>query len=138
MWALSMGRPLTRASHANVPHYNVQLFSSFSAFHRPHILPFDHVYPPGDALKRPPRTAILYASVDSNNFRNLHSHLYRLATSAPPRIEYVLRYVTPKGRDFEKKAILSGYGVVLDLKKTDYLALDDRHLGKEMLIEIHL
>lgn len=46
--------------------------------------------------------------------------------------------MTPKGRDFEKKAILSGYGVVLDLKKTDYLALDDRHLGKEMLIEIHL
>lgn len=99
------------------------------AFPRPHILPFDHVYPPGKGLKRPPRTAIFYASVDSANFRDLHSHLYKLAASESPRIEYVLRYVTPKERDSEKKATLSGYGVALDLKKTDYLALDDRNLG---------
>jgi UDP-glucose:glycoprotein glucosyltransferase len=102
----------------------------FSEFPRPHILPFDHVYPPSKALRNPPRTAILYASLDSKNFRDLHSHLYNLATSKSPRIEYILRYVTPKERDFEKKATLSGYGVALDLKKTDYLALDDRHLGK--------
>ena len=44
----------------------------------------------------------------------------------------MLRYVAPTKRDFEKKATLSGYGVALDLKKTDYLALDDRNLGKEM------
>ena len=92
------------------------------------------MYPLGNALQRPPRTAVLYASLDSKNFRSLHSHLYRLATSKSPRIEYVLRYVTPKERDFEKKATLSGYGVALDLKKTDYLALDDRHLGKELLV----
>ncbi|KAF9648458.1 glycosyltransferase family 24 protein [Thelephora ganbajun] len=103
--------------------------TSHTAFPRPHILPFDHVYPPGKALKRPPRTAIFYASVDSKNFRNLHSHLHQLATSKSPRIEYVLRYVTPKERDSEKKATLSGYGIALDLKRTDYLALDDRHLS---------
>jgi UDP-glucose:glycoprotein glucosyltransferase len=40
--------------------------------------------------------------------------------------------VTPTKRDHEKKATLSGYGVALDLKKTDYLALDDRNPGKEM------
>ena len=103
----------------------------FSAFPRPHILPFDHIHPPSKALKRPPRTAIFYASVDSKNFRTLHSHLYKLATLTSPRIEYVLRYVAPADRDSEKKATLSGYGVALDLKKTDYLALDDRHLGEK-------
>jgi len=113
-------------------------FRFFSAFPKPHILPFDHVYPTGKTLKRPPRTAIFYASVDSKNFRSLHSHLYELATSNSPRIEYVLRYLTPKERDLEKKATLSGYGVALDLKKTDYLALDDRHLGKNMSVEIPL
>ena len=109
-----------------------------SAFPRPHILPFDHVYPLGQTLKRPPRTAIFYASVDSTNFRDLHSHLYKLSTSDSPRIEYVLRYVTPKERDSEKKATLSGYGIALDLKKTDYLALDDRHLGKKVSLGMSL
>jgi len=33
-------------------------FRFFSAFPKPHILPFDHVYPSSKALKRPPRTAI--------------------------------------------------------------------------------
>jgi len=41
--------------------------------------------------------------------------------------------VAPAERDYEKKATLSGYGVALDLKKTDYLALDDRHLGEKKL-----
>jgi len=50
-------------------------------------------------------------------------------------MEYVLRYVTPKERDHGKKATLSGYGVALDLKKTDYLALDDRHQGKKTFVE---
>lgn len=45
----------------------------------------------------------------------------------------MLRYVTPEERD-SKNATLSGYGVALDLKKTDYLALDDRHLGKKMFL----
>ena len=44
--------------------------------------------------------------------------------------------MTPKERDSEKKATLSGYGVALDLKKTDYLALDDRHLGTEVSVEM--
>ena len=46
--------------------------------------------------------------------------------------------MTPKERDVEKKATLSGYGVALDLKKTDYLAVDDRHLGKELPVETPL
>ena len=127
-------------SHAYVTHPCIafqrsKCFRLSSAFPRPHILPFDHIYPPSKALKRPPRTAIFYASIGSKNFRDLHSHLYKLATSKSPRIEYVLRYVTPEERDSER-ATLSGYGVALDLKKTDYLALDDRHLGEKTFVDV--
>ena len=52
-----------------------------------------------------------------------------MAKQPQPRLEYVLRY-TPFGGKGEterhKKASLSGYGVALDLKKTDYLVVDDR------------
>jgi UDP-glucose:glycoprotein glucosyltransferase len=128
----------TYATHLCIAFQWSEYYLPFSEFPRPHILPFDHVYPPSKTPTRPPRTAILYASVGSKNFRNIHSHLYKLATSKSPRIEYVLRYVTPERRDSEKKATLSGYGVALDLKKTDYLALDDRHLGKKMSTEMRL
>ncbi|KAG6876468.1 hypothetical protein C0992_012845 [Termitomyces sp. T32_za158] len=43
-----------------------------------------------------------------------------------PHVEYVLRYVPPK-RDQRVRNYLSGYGVALNLKKTDYLAIDDRN-----------
>ncbi|KAJ7485860.1 glycosyltransferase family 24 protein [Mycena latifolia] len=95
-------------------------------FARPKLLPFDHVHPsPARTLSRPPRTAIFYASLGSPNFRELHSYLYALADKSTPSVEYVLRPV-PEGSDASLFS-LSGYGVSLDLKKMDYLALDDRH-----------
>lgn len=39
----------------------------------------------------------------------------------------MLRYVGGKGEGEGRKGYLSGYGVFLDLKKMDYLALDDRN-----------
>lgn len=41
------------------------------------------------------------------------------------QLQYVIRYVPPVN-PAEAKNFLAGYGVALDLKKTDYLALDDR------------
>ncbi|KAF9077351.1 glycosyltransferase family 24 protein [Rhodocollybia butyracea] len=97
--------------------------------HSPKILPFDHIYPPpGSKLDALPRTAILYASITSPNFRELHTYLLRLAKHAEPRVEYVLRHVPPENIDASKRSYLSGYSVALDLKKMDYLALDDRHI----------
>ncbi|KXN87330.1 UDP-glucose:glycoprotein glucosyltransferase [Leucoagaricus sp. SymC.cos] len=93
---------------------------------RPKILTFDHIYPPpSQTLDRPYRTAILYATLDSKNFRELHTYLYAQANKPVPHIEYVLRYVPPQVPR-EAKNYLSSYGVALDLKKTDYLAVDDR------------
>jgi UDP-glucose:glycoprotein glucosyltransferase len=68
---------------------------------------------------------ILYGDVTSTNLRSLHSYIYSLATESPPRLQYIYRHIPP---DIKNAAPvhLSGYGVTLDLKKMDYLALDDR------------
>jgi UDP-glucose:glycoprotein glucosyltransferase len=95
-------------------------------FPKPQVLAFDHIYPPpGHGLSNPPRTAILYASFQSANFRELHSHLLRLSSGPAARVQYIFRPIPPEGSTGEK-TYLSGYGVTLDLKKMDYLALDDR------------
>ncbi|KAF8888622.1 UDP-glucose:glycoprotein glucosyltransferase-domain-containing protein [Infundibulicybe gibba] len=100
------------ATHANA--------SAITAYSRPTILSFDHIYPSlSQNLKTPARTAILYASLTSPNFRELHSHLLSLAAQSEPHMSMCCG---PPSRNY-----LSGYGVVLDLKKMDYLALDDRH-----------
>ncbi|KAL9710152.1 killer toxin resistant protein [Leucoagaricus gongylophorus] len=93
---------------------------------RPKLLTFDHIYPlPSQTLDRPHRTAILYAMLSSKNFRELHTYLYSQAGKAIPNLEYVLRYVPPQ-EPRSSKNYLSGYGVALDLKNMDYLAVDDR------------
>ncbi|TDL22772.1 hypothetical protein BD410DRAFT_769716 [Rickenella mellea] len=94
---------------------------------QPKILTFDHINPPRSRnLQIPPRTAIFYASPTSTNFRDFHTYLLKLSSSPMPRVEYVFRHVPPEGRNVVERSYLSGYGVSLDLKKTDYLALDDR------------
>ncbi|KAH9930812.1 glycosyltransferase family 24 protein [Amylocystis lapponica] len=100
------------------------------SFIRPKLLPFDHVHPSSaEMLEPPPRTAILYTSFDSSNFRELHSYLYAASSSPSPHLEYVLRPIPSVNRDISQLQSLSGYGVALDLKKMDYLALDDRRQG---------
>lgn len=97
---------------------------------RPKLLPFDHIYPPpNQVLERPPHTAILYGSLSAPNFRELHNYLLKLANSSKPLVEYVFRPIRSKGAA-ASQGDLTGYGVTLDLKKMDYLALDDRNQGK--------
>ena len=94
---------------------------------RPKILTFDHIFPPPNSiLDRPPRTAILYGSLTSPNFRELHTHLLQIANKPDAHVEYIFRHIPPTARS-DGRSHLSGYGVALDLKKMDYLALDDRH-----------
>ena len=94
---------------------------------RPKVLTFDHINPPSDrVIEAPPRTAILYASLNSPNFRELHSYLLAMASATQPRLEYIFRHKPASNDVARDKTYLSGYGVTLDLKKTDYLVLDDR------------
>lgn len=103
------------------------MFPINRTFTRPKLLPFDHILPdPSFELEPPPRTAIFYASPTSTNFRDLHSYLYKLSTSPERRVEYIFRHIPSRDQAVRDKSYLSGYGVALDLKKTDYLAVDDR------------
>ncbi|KAJ7130733.1 glycosyltransferase family 24 protein [Mycena crocata] len=104
-------------------------FDASATFVRPKLLTFDHIYPsPARTVDRPPRTAILYASLTSANFRDLHAYLYALADKPAASIEYVFRPI-PDASATADRNFLSGYGVSLDLKKMDYLAVDDRNAG---------
>ncbi|KAI0696066.1 glycosyltransferase family 24 protein [Cytidiella melzeri] len=98
----------------------------------PRLLPFDHVMPAHAlGVERPPRTAILYGSVFSKNFRELHEPLWKASRGPSPHVEYVFRHAPHPSHQESSSALayLSGYGVALDLKKMEYLALDDRILG---------
>ena len=103
------------------------------------MLPFDHVLPdPARLLELPLRIAVLYADLGSANFRELHSYLYAAAHLSDPHLMYVFRPIPPEDRDPAVRTYLSGYGVALDLKKTDYLALDDRAMGMNSSLDFIL
>jgi UDP-glucose:glycoprotein glucosyltransferase len=83
-------------------------------------------YLPGDHVKNtydPKKTnAILYTNLQSDNFLSLHEALGKHAE----KINYILRW---KPTAETGVASLSGFGAYLDLKKVDYLVIDDRLLA---------
>ncbi|KAJ3175024.1 hypothetical protein HDU87_006558 [Geranomyces variabilis] len=85
---------------------------------------FDHVHQLSERNDAP--LAILYADVSSPNFSPLHDTLLRL--SAEDKITYVLRYKPP--RVAGPSLTVSGYGVELALKSTEYKVVDDREVQK--------
>lgn len=120
---------------------------------RPNLYPLDHVSPPGSQGYLP--RVVLYGSPSSPTFQTLFSFLYSLsapkavptgkaksgvglttakdlAAPHPPRVQFVLRWKPSTRRDRKGELIeqpnlvLSGYGAALDIKKSDYLAIDDR------------
>ena len=92
---------------------------------KPRRLPLDHVHRISPSLEEPRYTAIHFADPTASSFHSLHEALLSLE----PKVEYVLRwaYGTTKHGKGELSSHLSGYGVSLDLKKMDYLVLDDRN-----------
>lgn len=83
-------------------------------------LPFDRVLGSG-------RDAILYSDPASPSFGAMHNVLVQKARSG--EVSYRLRYRRASGTDSEPLAI-SGYGVELALKKTDYIVIDDRETAE--------
>ena len=92
---------------------------------KPKRLPVDHVHWMSPSVEEPRYTAIHFANPTSPSFRSLHEALISLE----PKVEYVLRWAqgTTQHGQGDLSSHLSGYGVSLDLKKMDYLALDDRN-----------
>ncbi|KAL1865621.1 killer toxin resistant protein [Paecilomyces lecythidis] len=84
----------------------------------PRALPFDRVL--GDISASP---SILYADITSPLFKEFHLKLSALAREG--QISYRVRYRPPQHAEV-KPLFVSGYGVELALKRTDYIVIDDR------------
>ncbi|XP_068732744.1 UDP-glucose:glycoprotein glucosyltransferase 1-like [Montipora capricornis] len=88
---------------------NVPLLQSFE---------FDHHYPKSENKSV---AVVLYGKIGSRSFRILHQQLEHLAKYE--NVDYVLRHYIQSPSD--RKIRLSGYGVELAVKKTEYKAVDD-------------
>lgn len=82
------------------------------------VLPFDRIF--GDASLSP---AVLYADIASPMFKEFHQSLTALAKEG--QLSYRVRYRPPQ-HWIPRPLFVSGYGVELALKRTDYIVVDDR------------
>lgn len=85
---------------------------------QPEIFDLDHHYPSSENNSL---TVILYGELGTSDFKKFHEVLKGYALSG--EIDYVLRHFV-KDRP-ERKVRLSGYGVELQIKSTEYKAQDD-------------
>jgi hypothetical protein len=114
--------------HLFLPFIEAPLTELFCNRIAPSLVPFDHIYPSTTKHASSQPTAVLYADPFSSSFQPLHRRLSELALDSHAgntSLQYVLRWkpLVASGDSF-----LAGYGAALDLKKVDYLVIDDRKL----------
>lgn len=85
---------------------------------RPYLYKGDHLFP---SLSKTAPVVILYAEIGTKAFATFHKMLVEKAESE--EIIYVLRHYIQKPSN--RKMNLSGYGVELAIKDTEYKAMDD-------------
>ncbi|KAI0535013.1 UDP-glucose:glycoprotein glucosyltransferase [Xylaria digitata] len=90
------------------------------------VLPFDRVLGSGTEV-------ILYADITKPEFGPFHKALVVMARKG--EISYRLRYrISQRG---EREALpVSGYGVELPLKRTDYIVIDDREAAESRINQL--
>ena len=87
----------------------------------PQLYHFDHVYP---ASGEAGTAVIVYARLGSASFGDFHSAVKSLAAAGTVR--YILRHYVQKSRLAGRDRLrMSGYGVELAVKSTEYKAVDD-------------
>ncbi|CCH41407.1 UDP-glucose:glycoprotein glucosyltransferase [Wickerhamomyces ciferrii] len=69
---------------------------------------------------------ILYGDVNDPSFKEFINNLYDNAKYG--KLRFIWRYVP---QNIDEREILSGYGVDLTLKRTDYLVIDDRDVNNK-------
>ncbi len=97
---------------------------------------FGHVHPPFNTAMTDTQSFTLYADPYSDNFQELFSVLYKKACNFADKFAFTLRWRLSSQNDKalasspsgNQTNLLSGYGAILDLKKVDYLVIDDRRL----------
>ncbi|KAL5118425.1 killer toxin resistant protein [Pleosporales sp. CAS-2024a] len=85
---------------------------------RTYELPFDRTMGNSSALP-----AILYADITVPQFKSWHNMLSKTAKEG--KTSYRIRHKPPK-KVSESPLVVNGYGVELQLKRTDYIVIDDR------------
>jgi UDP-glucose:glycoprotein glucosyltransferase len=83
-------------------------------------LPFDRIHGNSSALP-----AILYADITAPHFKKWHITLARTAKEG--KTSYRIRH-KPSLKASGSPLIVNGYGVELQLKRTDYIVIDDREV----------
>ncbi|KAG0139347.1 hypothetical protein CROQUDRAFT_666643 [Cronartium quercuum f. sp. fusiforme G11] len=112
---------------ANDPAFRQTDFRSRSA---PRILPFDHISPSASSTTGAAvPVIILYASDDPHSFGPFHNVLYEASQDSPPRAVYVFRWQVSSQHPLTNSvspSFLGGWAAGLNIKKSDYLTIDDR------------
>ncbi|GAB7352647.1 hypothetical protein MBLNU459_g3014t3 [Dothideomycetes sp. NU459] len=91
-------------------------------------LPFDRILGGSDS-KRP---SVLYADITSLSFRQFHKTIS--STAKAGETSYRVRY-RPSSSSAKPPVSVSGYGVELTLKRTDYIVIDDRQAGDTIPVD---
>lgn len=92
----------------------------------PDLYPTDHVIGTGD------QWVVVYADFEHPQFAEWHASLLEIALSG--KASYVLRHRTPvTQRVNEPVSKVAGYAVSANIKRTDYLVIDDRNTGSDQL-----
>ncbi|KAM4731815.1 UDP-glucose:glycoprotein glucosyltransferase 2 [Anableps anableps] len=86
---------------------------------KPYLYKNDHAYPGVNKTDVP--VVILYAEIGTKKFNSFHKVLSEKAEEGT--LVYVLRHFVAKPKP--QKVLLSGYGVELAIKSTEYKAVDD-------------
>jgi UDP-glucose:glycoprotein glucosyltransferase len=87
-------------------------------------LPFDRLI--GSSIT--PKAYVIYGDYKDDYFRRMFLNMYQFASTG--KLNIVWRYVNSND-EIDKLESLSGYGVALNLKRTDYIAIDDRGFTSE-------
>lgn len=108
-----------------------------SKFVHPNIYKIDHVF---SKLNSNSIAVILYGDFTSKNFKQIFDYLKQLANKE--KISLYLRHFVATNKNSFEKVSLSGYGVELQIKSTEYKAQDDTkvkgeesHLTKKLMQE---
>uniref|UniRef100_A0A8D1HCU0 UDP-glucose ceramide glucosyltransferase-like 1 n=1 Tax=Sus scrofa TaxID=9823 RepID=A0A8D1HCU0_PIG len=121
LWLLLLGAGTASASKAVTAHLTAKWPETpllLEARPRPYLFKGDHKFPTN---RENLPVIILYAEMGTRAFRQFHTVLSEKAQNG--EILYVLRHFIQKPAS--QKMYLSGYGVELAIKSTEYKALDD-------------
>lgn len=91
-------------------------------------LPIDHIL--GNYYSK--RIYTIYGDFQDPKFKLMFFNMYQLVVQ--DKLTLLWRYVPQKNTDFE---VLPAYGVELNVKRTDYIAIDDRGLDQSKLVFDH-